>query len=536
MACESIQQKLKGLEDERADVEKQLHQTNLPPSERSQLLQELKSLGQSISATQIALKNCLAQTHPPPPPTLAPANILGITPLFPDSVANMTAKRDSFLQSVGAKKFPQDVGREWAQPLAPDDDYDDLVVSCTGWMVHPRDVGGDFPFSHPFGLDWEFSLALDKTPNAAGPFDYLLTPGNKVDASKFPPGEQSEQLLDETRARALKLDFPLGLLGVEMDGGLVPTQFKQGVAEGHRAAVFGRWIVDTGHDMHRGEIHPPLLMAAASVTAPDTTKALFTSRPYLVSQLYTTDQDTIYKDSGSNDGTFYRHLLTEIIKINEFRSTLIECHPKITQNPMRGVNLMRFHVRPPGPASIGATAALKHLAVSFHFTVRTGVAVQVISSAPDTIDVLIVLNSAAYKAPPLPHNAGKRYSKSELEAQSGDVGGDYLKVEALSAAIHLLLPGSIIGAAVVTAFLERGVQGDLYDPQNNKVNLLASVGAVLNAPATNIPQSNAGITVDDSQPYPVTGWVEAKWVAPDVLGVPISTATTKPATTPTKTA
>jgi hypothetical protein len=514
VACESQQQKLSALQEERADVQKQLQQPNLPPTERSQLLQELKNLGPAITAAQAALKQCQDQQHPPPPPTLAPANILGITPLFPDTVPNMIAKRDSYLASIAGKKFPQDVGREWAQPLAPNDDYDELLVSCTGWMVHPRDVGGDFPFSHPFGLDWEFSLALDKPPTGAGPFDYLLTPGNKVDSSKFPPSEQTEQATDESRATALKLSLPLGLLGIEADGGLVPQQFKQTAAEGSRAAVFGRWIVDTGHIMHRGEIHPPLLLATASVTAPDTTKAIFTSRPYLVSQLYTTDTGTIYQDSGSNDGTFYRHLLNEIIKINSFESTLIECHPKVTSNPMRGAHLMRVQVQPPG--SSGTVTALKHLVVSYHFTVRTGVAVQLISSAPDTIDVFIVLNSAGYQAPALPHNAGKRYSQSELAAENQDVGSDYLKVEALSAAIHLILPGSIIGSAVITAFLARGVQGDMYDPQNNKVDVLTTSGAVLNAPATNIP-AGAGITVNDSQPYPITGWVEAKWVSSSVV-------------------
>jgi hypothetical protein len=211
--------------------------------------------------------------------------------------------------------------------------------------------------------------------------------------------------------------------------------------------------------MHRGEIHPPLLMAAASATAPDTTRALFTSRPYLVSQLYTTDTDTIYQDSGSNDCTLYSHLLTEIIKINEFRSTLIECHPKVTQNPMRGAHLMRVQVRPPAQGVVGGPAQ-KHLAVSYHFPVRTGVAVQVTSSASDTIDVFIVLNSAGHNPPPLPHNAGRRYAQSELSSSNSDVGNDYLEVEALSAAIHLIF-GGIIGAGVITAFLARGVQGDM---------------------------------------------------------------------------
>jgi hypothetical protein len=359
-----------------------------------------------------ALNKCLQLNAPPPPPP-APANILSIVPIFPDTAANLVAKRNSYLASITGKTFPSDLGREWAQPLSPDEDYDDAVVSCTGWMVHPRDVGSDFPFSHPFGIDWEFSMALDKPATGAGQFDYLLTPGNKVDPSKFPAGQQTEQAEDETRAKALKLNFPLGLLGIEMDGGNVPAQFKANVAEGNRVAVFGRWILDTGHPMHRGEIHPPLVMATASVTPQGSTKAIFTSRPYLVSQVYTTDQGSVYQDSGGNDGTFYSHLITEIVKINEFRSTLIECHPKVKQNPMRGANLMRFQVRPPAPAHGiggvgGVTTALRHLEVSFHFTTGTGVGIEIISSAADTTDVLIVLNSAGYKAPPLPHNAGKR--------------------------------------------------------------------------------------------------------------------------------
>src|SRR5262245_28290788 len=137
MACETFQEKLTNLQAERTDVETQLKQPNLPPAERTQLLQELKNLGPAITAAQNELKQCLDQSHPPPPPTAAPATILGITPMFPDTVVNMVAKRDGYLNSISGKKFPQDVGREWAQPLAPDNDYDDLLVSCTGWMVHP---------------------------------------------------------------------------------------------------------------------------------------------------------------------------------------------------------------------------------------------------------------------------------------------------------------------------------------------------------------------------------------------------------------
>lgn len=106
--------------------------------------------------------------------------------------------------------------------------------------------------------------------------------------------------------------------------------------------------------MHRAEVHPLMLMASAAVPVAGTTKALFTSRPYLVGQLYTTDTGSIYSDASGNDGTFYRHLLRELVKVNEFRSTLIEVHVKVAQKPMRGVHLARFQVSPPEAQSLQA--------------------------------------------------------------------------------------------------------------------------------------------------------------------------------------
>jgi hypothetical protein len=533
MACESFQQKLTELQTQQKSLQTQLAKS--AGAEKAALVQALAKLTPQIASAETDLKKCQAgqsttSAPPPPPPAPAPASILDIIPIFPDTQANMAAKRDSYLSSIGTNKFPQNVSREWVQPLSPDQDYDDLIVSCTGWMVNPRDNGdgdpatdmnADFPFSHPFGADWEFSVALDKPASAGGQFDYLLTPGNKVNPAEWSATDQHEQIIDEQAATALKLDFPLGLLGVEMDGLCVPVQFKTNVAGGDRVALFGRWIVDTGHPMHRAEIHPPLLMAAASATAPDTTRAIFTSRPFLVQQLYTTDQSTVYVDSGSNDGTFYSHLINEIVKINELRSTLIECHPKVCQKPMRGLNLMRIQVRPPALKTtiIGVTTQWQ-LSLSYHFTVRSGVAVQITSSAADTVDVWVALNSANYSAPALPHNAGYRYSQSQLEANP-DVGNSYWEVEALSAAIHALLPGTIIASAIIDGFLGRGVQGDFYDSQTNTVNPLATTGAVINVNTSNI-QANAGITVDDNQPYPVTGWLEVKWVENQVVSEPIS--------------
>jgi hypothetical protein len=79
----------------------------------------------------------------------------------------------------------------------------------------------------------------------------------------------------------------------------------------------------------------------------------------------------------------------------------------------------------------------------------------------------------------------------------------------LSAAIQLLLPGSIISSAIVAGILGRGIETDQYDPLPS-VNVLDAGRAVNNVAASQIP-AGAGIATDDTQPFPVFGWIEAKW-------------------------
>jgi hypothetical protein len=524
MACEDLKQKLADQESLQQETLKGLKQPNLPPAERTQLLQQLKGLGAAIATTQRELAACLAGASggaggSSGPPTAAPESILQIkNPPLPDTPANMASKRDALLGALGNKTFPDTddvVAREWTQPLAPAEDYDDLPVCASGWMLRPNTSSADLMFSHPFGNDWEFAIALDRPPTGDGPFDVLLTPGDKVDPSKFPAGEQTEQALDEALATSLGLSTARGLLGVEMDGNLVPAGFKKGVDSGHRVAVFGRWIVDTGHPMHRAEIHPPLMMASASVIAPQTTRALFTSRPYLPSQVYTTDQGSAYDDTKGDDGTFVHHFVNELIKAETvIASTLVEAHLKIKSSPYRGVHWMVFQVRPPPPAgALAGGLATAALQVSYHFTVRSGVGVQVLVSDRETIEVNVVLNSAGYQPPPLPPNPGIRYSKADLEAQNGEVKTIYEVADIVLPLVAAAL-GGVVGAALeeaVAQILDRGVQADIYTPQDGAVDILSHNGAVVDLLASNIAP-NAGITVNDSQPYPVTGWLEVKWV------------------------
>ena len=104
---------------------------------------------------------------------------------------------------------------------------------------------------------------------------------------------------------------------------------------------------------------------------------------------------------------------------------------------------------------------------------------------------------------------GDRIAKEIKEGLAAAAAGG----GALGAGLAALAAMSLEALALLVDHeLNKDLLGDLYDTQTNKVDLLTTQGAALNVPANNIPP-NVGITVDDTQPYPVTGWVEVKWVA-----------------------
>jgi hypothetical protein len=524
-ACDSIQKQLDGLKELKTETAADLRQPRLTAAERARLQQQFKQVARQIAATERALKQCLldaaAQPFLLPPTGAAPQRILEInyanpSPNFDPSNplwAGRLVNGPSF-DPAKAKTYPDDVPREWVQVLAPEEDYDKFtLVGASGWVVAPGFSSADVPFAHPFGFDWEFAMALDRPKGGSGPFDFLLAAGNKA------TGDPSERKDWEKRAMTLGLSVPKGLLGVEMDGGNVPNVFTKEVKQGHRIATFGRWIVDAGHALPVGagaqrsfaaEIHPPLLMAAAGTNGKDSTRVLFTSRPYLASQIYTTDLDTIYTDAAGNDGTFFHHMVNEIVKIITFRSLHVEAHPKIKDHPFRGAHLLHLIIRPPSPADL---VLAQQLFVSFHFTVRNGCAVQVISSARDTIDVFIALSDGGYHPPPLPANNGKRsWSTDELDALSPGSGKKIVDKERLTTAAGLLIGGPV-HAAEIALVLRRGIKTDAYAPVSGAGDILSADNAVRDVLANSIP-AGKGVTTNENQPFPIVGWLEVKWVRP----------------------
>ena len=394
--------------------------------------------------------------------------------------------------------------REWTQVTAPQEDYDDEAVAFSGWLLQPEISGNDVRMTHPFGFDWECMVALDSA------YESLLAAGNIV-----PDGADG----DQAKADAMALGVPLppgGLMAVETDGGCVPLALNPAVnliRKGDRIAILGRWIVDTGHSFpvgdsgahsYRAEVHPPMLMAIGGTREQPAggtmTRIMLTSRPFLAKQVYSVGTDAIADDNAPDDGGLLEHLNREIDKLHNAESDTIEAHPKIAAKPFRGVHLLRLQVRPPaaGGGVVGGVLA-SEIQVSFQFTHRSGVAVEVLPAA-DGVEVAVVLNSLTYNNPfPLPERQTVVLGKDEL--------GDASSLVTLEQVVSLFNL-NVVGTVLTEHALSDGIQTDFYDVPD--VDLIDRSHAVDFVPAGSIPGGGQGIVLDDGQPYPVFGWIEVR--------------------------
>jgi len=432
------------------------------------------------------------------PPSPAPANILEID--FQNPV--LPSEDDSSWAESDGNEFPLSADIEWMQTLDHSQDYEGgNMVGCTGWVVAPDYSGADAPFDHPFGFDWEFQVALDDDKNG---YEALLSPAN------INPQESG---IGQLLANEQGLPMLHGLLGVEWDGNLIPQSFKARVRHGDRVAAFGRWILDTGHNFvkfWRTEIHPPLLLVSASVEknprVPESTRALFMSRPYLPGQHYAVDPANVYLDSVDDDGPFLSHLVNELVKVITLRSRMVEAHPKIKSAPFEGSYKFTVKVRPPT-----RPRGAYRLAVSFQFTMRDGCSVEVTAADSETVEVIVTLDSRKYTPPKLLTRNSCVYSKDELNALSPGTGTDILAIDVIAPLVGALLPfGGLWLAIYIEYILQRGFKVDAYDAIP-EINVLDSSHAVFNTLPEDIP-SGAGIVVDNTQSYPIFGWLDAKWI------------------------
>src|SRR6266700_306815 len=230
---------------------------------------------------------------------------------------------------------------EWGPVFG--DEFDTQLVGLSGTIpADPTISGGDLPFTHPFGTDWEFFIIPDDNyapllapSNGCTSFTDSGACVNNIDFTSSEnaknsdctdvgvpdkcctaPGAGSCNINEEFRDAVEKFHANLhlptspllvqGILGFETDQGLVPSFYRSHVHAGDRVAMFGRWITDCGHADFHTEMHPPLLTAfgretTGSAGQPKTTTEVI-SRPYLTSQTF-------------EDGKGVRHhLFNELLK------------------------------------------------------------------------------------------------------------------------------------------------------------------------------------------------------------------------------
>jgi len=289
-----------------------------------------------------------------------------------------------------------------------------------------------------------------------------------------------------------------GALPMEVEAGMVPAPFR--AQAGDRVAMYGRWIVDAGHDDFHAEIHPPLLLARARAvnaqdadTYPDadaSTLVQLWSRPYQAAQRFV---------DGDSKNLSLQSYLTNVSET--FGD--IKAYPPTFPTPFSGIHLVAFLVRPPvptlpspkGPIAFG----LPHLECSYSFTTNKacGVQIQQSLSDPNAVEVILALNSGGYPSLPEPSSRMVKYKIDDLVKQ---IPTD------LDTLTSFLID-------VVEAYQSKFGLGEAdlyireYDPLHAP-NLSNHV--VPFTPLANLPRSS--VNHDDTQPFPIIGWVRVKWV------------------------
>ena len=488
-------------------------QAKATPKERSLLFSVMP--GDQIKSVIGAASDALLAPAQPPGPAPSPAN----GP--PASILQTTYQNVPYADAEGDPNWARKISNgstigitspppwEWVSVYDPrfekEGSLNNPMVGLTGWVVNPSISTADVWFTHPFDKDFEFYIAPDPQ------FESLLAGSNTGVTQGM--GSPDPGYADATGiAKKMGLAAAKGVLGVETDQRLVPPPFQNLVTTGTRIAAFGRWIVDCGHDDFHSELHPPLLMATAKVAPPpagagtatsEMTSLQIISRPYTVSQKFP-------------EGNFVDHLLAEVAEVETTvfgvpLSFRVEAHPTVFTTPYKGRPYIKLLVQPP-PRKPVVTVRPQRLMVSFHFTHRAGVAVQVFDAGNGTVGIIMVLGDL--NPAPLP-------PKHDLTVQWSELGDKYSYViDALQIADILTLD---IAPAVI---LNRGILTDLYDaprassPLDNQ-NVAAPIGI-------DQLQPGVGISQDDTQPFPIYGWLNVWWQEEQVVinpEPPVATST-----------
>lgn len=266
-------------------------------------------------------------------------------------------------------------------------------------------LGGDVPFSHPFRGDWSTQVINAPqyqdilTPNGTGCVETCApkgSPGFYEGCIVCPPG----LLWREDNPNGVKADSDSvevrrrtgrSSIHIEYENRMFPKDFYP--QEGDDLAVFGRHIIDCGHDNYTAEIHPPLVLASATPLPAGGTVSKLAARNYYNSQ--------DFRNYSSTQG-FLKNLaieLTESLFLTRYLLTMevgSDFERPFTGN-FTGPQAIEYFVQP---------RELRHnpfdqLQVSAKVVERTGVDVQIADARSelegrDAVKVKVELNEAEY--------------------------------------------------------------------------------------------------------------------------------------------
>ena len=264
-------------------------------------------------------------------------------------------------------------------------------VMVSGSAIDISLGGGDFPFDHTFGSDFNMDVILDSPYAAAaqrrgvveGDLHVELAEGQLPHAEQ-PPGPASGQEWEEMSAQARQ--------------GIV-TRFVPD--SGARVLVMGHWIVDCGHTNFQTELHPITFMANARASGGKTVVDAFYN-PYRETQFYHPDAaKALAFDDASRfanpAGPFPALLITNVLRLQDLGPAPFQSIDHLESwamlEPNRTAPVAWRVCAPPGSSGT-------RLDVRYHWITRPGVQIDVTpDEASSCATVRTALGTAAIAAP-----------------------------------------------------------------------------------------------------------------------------------------
>ena len=254
--------------------------------------------------------------------------------------------------------------------------------------------GGDFPFDHTFGSDFNMDVVLDPPYTDAAQRRGVVEGDLHVELAEG-------QLPHEVRP-------PGPETGQEWE--VMSEQSRQGIFTrfvpdaGSRILVMGHWIVDCGHTNFQTELHPITFMANARVIGHKTVVDAFYN-PYRETQLYHLDpaEALAFDDPSRFDspgaGPFPGQLIINVLRIQDLGPAPYQSIDHLESWALLEPN----HASPVAwrvCAPAGSTGT--RLDVRYHWIARPGVEIQVVPDEASSCAIVHTRLGTATIAPPTP--------------------------------------------------------------------------------------------------------------------------------------